>query len=65
MGGYPHFFVVGGFRRQKVSKKSMFFLKSLRRNAVNISGFASFCLLPWEMQALNSSLFTVFYARVV
>ena len=48
MGGYPPFFVVGGFRRQKLSKKSMFFLKSLRRNAVNINVFAFFLLVAME-----------------
>ena len=43
-------------------KKSIFLKKSLRRNAVNI-GVVAFCgFLPWKMQPLNSSLFTVFYA---
>ena len=44
--------------------KIAFLKKSLRRNAVNIGVFAFCGLLPWKMQSLNSSLFTVFYACV-
>ena len=47
-GGYP-LFVLGGFRSQKCSKKTMFLEKSLRRNAVNSSVFAFCGLLPWKM----------------
>ena len=64
VGGYPPLFVLGGFRSQKLSKNSIFLEKSLRRNAVNIGVFAFWGLLPWKVQALNSSLFTVFYACV-
>ena len=63
-GGVPIFFVLGGFRSQKLSKKSIFLKKSLRRNAVNIGVFAFCASLPWKMQSLNSSLFAVFYACV-
>ena len=46
-GGVPPLFVLGGFRRQKWSKKHVFLEKSLRRNAVNSSVFAVCGLLPW------------------
>ena len=39
-GGYPPFFVLGGFRSQKLSKKSIFLKNYLRRNAVNIMACA-------------------------
>ena len=63
-GGYPPSLFLGGFRSQKWSKKKRFLEKSFRRNAVNIGVFAFCGLLPWKMQSLNSSLFTVFYACV-
>ena len=46
---YPPLFVLGGFRRQKLSKKHVFLEKTLRRNAVNSSVFAVCGLLPWKM----------------
>ena len=54
----------GGLQNLKMVQKEEVFGKLFRRNAVNISVFAFCGLLPWKMQSLNSSLFTVFYACV-
>ena len=63
-GGVPPFFVFGRLQKPKIVQKEHFLKKSLRRNGVNIGVFAFCGLLPWKMQSLNLSLFTVFYACV-
>ena len=64
MGGYPPSLFWEASEAKNCPKITFFFEKSLRRNAVNIGVFAFWGLLPWKVQALNSSLFTVFYACV-
>ena len=64
MGGYPPPSLFWEASEAKNCPKIAFFEKIIAQNAVNSSVFAFCGWLPWKMQSLNSSLFTVFYACV-
>ena len=63
-GGYPPSLFWEASEAKNCPKITLFFEKSLRRNAVNISVLAFCGLLPWKVWSLNSLVFTVFHACV-
>ena len=57
-------FVFGRLQKPKIVQKEYFLKKIIAQKRCKYRCFCFCGLLPWKMQSLNSSLFTVFYACV-